>query len=73
MPRVKINGRKDEQCICSQTADVRIKIMFRVTTGSFHSFQIGSIEMLWIIIYIQSIWFWIWFKESTSVVNHLDQ
>ena len=45
--------------------------LFPVTAGSIHSFQIRSNESLRIM--YPSIRFWIWSKESTSVVDHLDQ
>ena len=40
--------------------------LFRVTAGSIHSFRICSKETL-------RIRFWIWSKESTTVVDYLDQ
>ena len=40
----RLNGRKDEQC--SQTPDVFILNLFRVTAGSIDSFRIRSKEKL---------------------------
>ena len=63
------SGSKDK--LSCQNADVCIKIVSS-TAGNIHSFpqkkkkkRFGS--------FIQSIQFWIWSKESTSVMDHLDQ